>query len=1567
MTEERKVQLGVSVDATGAKQGLNDIKREAQSMAQAVAQSGKDAGKAIDNIGSGGDASAKKVDSATKSMIQSIQRTTAVMEAGSKTSAKYYETLAAQRGVDINALRPYLQQLDAVAEKQRQAQQALSATNPAMQKLGVSAAQTAAAMRQVPAQFTDIVTALQSGQAPMTVLLQQGGQLKDAFGGIGPAAKALGGYITGLINPFTLAAAAGVGLALAAHSGRAEFDALNNTLKMTGGYTGLTIKQINDMAERLGAAGAGVGNATEAIKQLIATGRVGGDQLESLATAALQISKATGTGIKEAVSSLSGLTDDAVKWAEKYNEQFHFMSAAQYNLAKQYEETGDKAAATKVVIESLQEAHTRMYSKASEELGDLERAVEFWSSAYEKVKRFALSIGKPDTNFDKINKALEDRAKLEDQLKFAQDSRNGQEERRITKLLEWNKNYINSLRQVGDAEKEQAAKAKERAEEQARAQTLGNYLGDTRYADKKTKYALEVQKENEAFKKAVSGFKETSEEYKQALIRHNANLAQIAEQNKDKGAIKAVNKELSDQAKLMLELSGLSGSFSKDWDDLSKMYKRGELSLADLTKAQAALLAKQPIIRAGIDAETKAREELAKAAEKMLEAGSKEIKSLEEQIRKQEEHNASIGLSKDAAADLAAQKYDLAAASDEELASNLRNAAAYAGELHDAYLQHAADLEMAAKLKRKLASDIRIGGATQAAHDAAEEAAKEWKRSFEDISRSLTDNIMRGGKNAGEYLKDYFRTLVLRPIVQAAVNPVAGALTNFLGFGQPANAAGSAMQGMNMFSAGQTLFDGFSSAASTVGGWLGMGGATSATAIPVSGVAAGSAGTGAAAAGSSAGSALSAAGPYIAAAAIAYAIWKSMDDSGTPHTGGAAEANANGVKLIDGRMIGTAYIEPTEQGTAMAKSFATGISTMLNSTAKTFGKTAGYEVATAFADDSSDDGAWGALFIKNGMDRIVDWNQGRTSDWAPREYSDGEAGFKQYSADLGKSVRDALEQVGLPGWAKNMLDSLGDAPSIEQLSTVVDQITATQSALVNMGKAISGFANMSDATVTALIKAAGGIQSLSGSVDSYYQNFYSEDEKVANVTRQITETLSAVGLAMPATREEFRSMVDAQIALGEAGAPAVAALLNVSGAFASIIPAAAAAGDAVDDAVDSISDAAQKLYDDAMKGVDTAFSALQRAVDAERKSITKAYNNQVASFNDQINAITGSVSKLTALSGSLRSTIDKMRLPSERVSDRNAAIAKIDTALLLARTGGVLPDAESLRNALEVVSQPSEDLFATFTDYQRDFLAQRGKIEELARLTDAQKTIEERTLDSLRDQLKATEQGYQDEMTRLDGILSFAQQQIDTLNGIDTSIKSVAAAIAGLQVKLGAAATAQAGVSQGAGTQANSITGLYQNILGRSADAEGAAFWQQALVNNPQPWDVVVRDFVNGAISGGTTEDKIKALEWAKANHIPGFAVGTNRVPEDMLAVVHKDERIIPAADNRALLEALRNPQDNASAMAAEIRALREEVIALRIANSAENRSIAQHTNKTAKAMERAMPDGDAFATRAAT
>jgi phage-related minor tail protein len=113
---------------------------------------------------------------------------------------------------------------------------------------------TGRALRQceaVPAQITDIVSGLATGQRPLSVLLQQGGQLKDMFGGIVPAAKALGSSLFALINPATLLAGAAVALFAAWKSGSDEQVAFQKAIINTGNYAGYTAQQLQGLSQEL--------------------------------------------------------------------------------------------------------------------------------------------------------------------------------------------------------------------------------------------------------------------------------------------------------------------------------------------------------------------------------------------------------------------------------------------------------------------------------------------------------------------------------------------------------------------------------------------------------------------------------------------------------------------------------------------------------------------------------------------------------------------------------------------------------------------------------------------------------------------------------------------------------------------------------------------------------------------------------------------------------------------------------------------------------------------------------------------------------------------------------------------------------------------------------------------------------------------------------------------------------------------------------------------------------------------------------------------------------------------
>ncbi|EHX5991011.1 phage tail tape measure protein [Escherichia coli] len=119
-------------------------------------------------------------------------------------------------------------------------EQSLSRQALAAQKAGISVGQYKAAMRMLPAQFTDVATQLAGGQSPWLILLQQGGQVKDSFGGMIPMFRGLAGAITlPMVGATSLAVATGA-LAYAWYQGNSTLSGFNKTLVLSGHQSGLT-------------------------------------------------------------------------------------------------------------------------------------------------------------------------------------------------------------------------------------------------------------------------------------------------------------------------------------------------------------------------------------------------------------------------------------------------------------------------------------------------------------------------------------------------------------------------------------------------------------------------------------------------------------------------------------------------------------------------------------------------------------------------------------------------------------------------------------------------------------------------------------------------------------------------------------------------------------------------------------------------------------------------------------------------------------------------------------------------------------------------------------------------------------------------------------------------------------------------------------------------------------------------------------------------------------------------------------------------------------------------------
>ncbi|MCI8140881.1 phage tail length tape measure family protein [Klebsiella pneumoniae] len=292
---------------------------------------------------------------------------------------------------------------DRLNSKLAESRDALEKTQAQLGKTGQSAAQTANAMRMIPAQMTDIIVGLSTGQSPFMVLMQQGGQLKDMFGGIGPAIKGVSGYVLGLINPVTLAAAAVGVLGLAYYKGSQEQDDFYKSLTLGGNLVGKTSGQLADMAARVSvAANTTTGAAASTLNQLVSSGKVAGDSLERVTTAIVKISDATGIATEKLVSDFNDIAADPVAAITKLNDQYHFLTLATYNQIKALQDEGNQQDAARVATDAYANAMQQRANDIHQNLGLLESAWDSLGKTAKGAWDAMLNIGREQTLTDKL-------------------------------------------------------------------------------------------------------------------------------------------------------------------------------------------------------------------------------------------------------------------------------------------------------------------------------------------------------------------------------------------------------------------------------------------------------------------------------------------------------------------------------------------------------------------------------------------------------------------------------------------------------------------------------------------------------------------------------------------------------------------------------------------------------------------------------------------------------------------------------------------------------------------------------------------------------------------------------------------------------------------------------------------------------------------------------------------------------------------------------------------------------------------------------------------------------------
>jgi len=755
---------------------------------------------------------------------------------------------AALRGVPTSILDELKTKLSATGTA------AVGATKQ-LNQYGVSAAQQAAALRGVPAQITDIVVSLQGGQQPLTVLLQQGGQLKDMFGGIVPAARALGSTILGLVNPWTVAAAAVAVFSTALVSGKGELPEFTKTLILSGNAAGQTAAGMSNLATRIADVAGSRGKAVDALNQIAASGKIAGQNFAVVGEAAVAANRATGKAIADTVQEFETLRGKPAEAIAALNEQQHFLTLEVYQQIASLERQGRTQEAAALAQRTYADAVKQQAEEVRQSLGTLETAwnavTQGASSAWEAMKSF----GRAPT-FDQITaqlrtvnaelKQLRDNAAPQDDETKAFVGDGGRAARRRAKPLERDQNRLIAEAAALQDQADQAAvvgwQKRQEAEKIAAEARLSSLAKETETnRQKREREIAQVKKDAEITganletqKKLID---QINEKYKDPAVKAYTEDAatKLLQQYREAGA--SLQAQISSESRLAT------------WGQKRAEFEQQIADLKDkkvLTADQKSLLAQQDLLRRQLDLNVAAEKELRTKQETAkvdaLRASLAATRDLEQQ--QYADQVAGVGLGDRAQEELRARQAILRdyqrqqAQFDRSMASGQISQETYRSQT--ALLQEHLDLRLSMQQQyfdqaREAQGNWKNGATSALANylDSAANIAGQTKTLFSNAFQGMEDAIVRFATTGKLSFKD-FATSVIADMARIAARPAAAGLlgsifTTVAGAAIGGITAGAGYQGSGMAAVGST--DGMTGNWGAVAGARASGGPTAANSL----------------------------------------------------------------------------------------------------------------------------------------------------------------------------------------------------------------------------------------------------------------------------------------------------------------------------------------------------------------------------------------------------------------------------------------------------------------------------------------------------------------------------------------------------------------------------------------------------------------------------------------------------------------------------------------------------------------------------------------------------------------
>lgn len=786
--------------------------------------------------------------------------------------------------------------------------------------------------------------------------------------------------------------------------------------------------------------------------------------------------------------------------------------------------------------------------------------------------------------------------------------------------------------------------------------------------------------------------------------------------------------------------------------------------------------------------------------------------------------------------------------------------------------------------------------------------AADYQRMSDQVGQALTTALMEGGKNAADYIQGVFRSMVLRPVIQAVVGTALGMAPSGMGGG--GGGAGSPLSTLSALNtAYSAITRGFASVGATVSESLLRAGdylATSSNNMLASsgewlqGVSQG--------AGTIAASIAGAAAGYFARNAISrgFSMGRGMDTVQNiavavgsyinPVLGAVVGAVSGLLNRAFGRRLRDQGIRGTFGGEAgfVGENFQAFDGGWFRSdSTRTSELDAGTQrgLANAFRQLQLNMAQMAAILNRPTMTDLVDFT--RNIEISLQGLTDEQAA-QALQTEL-TAVAEALAEAAL---GTGMFTREGETAvaTLERLSRSLLSVNAIFDTLGLQAYV----ASLSGADMASqLADTAGGLENLSNLTTAYYETFYSEAERAATTTRQVGEALGNMGLQMPATRDAFRALVEAQDLTTQSGRATFVALLNLAPAFAEVVGAAedlAGASEALRAEQQRLADVARERA-----GLERALLELQgdtaalRALDlAALDESNRALQEQIWALGDLEQAAQQAAAAEEALAREREAMAsDRARLERELLSiaGDTAALRALDLSALDASNRALQEQIWAIgdmRDALERARESEAQRTAAIEEsYEASRRATDAALQALGQAIDAAR---QSAAQALRDQFNLQQQAIDAQIETASLAVETAREQVSTIRQVLNVLKSDASEL--------------------------------RNIAGRGmASAQGLAFLEQSIrtirATGYLPETEALSQAI-GAARGGLESDRFStAVDFRRAQARLSITLDTlSNLTESQLGVAQTqfDAQVAAAASLEAIKDQAKAQFDAAQA-----------------------------------------------------